>query len=177
MQLDNARALVAATVKKRKLEAELRDVKEEIDRLEKSVLMDMAEDGLPGIKLVVARRRWALASSVKMYVKKRPEVAAEDVVAALKRCRLGSLVHETYNANQLSAWARERLGVEKKPLPEQLLAVVVPDSYTEVSVTSASKESSVSEVAAETAARQQKRTPAPGSSRGAGAGVSSNQEG
>lgn len=155
---EKAKALVAATLKKRELEAALEETQEEIKRLEKAVLFDMAANGAPGLKVIVDSKRWSLAPSSTVYVKRRPNVESEQVVAALKKARLGEFVQQTYNSSRLSSWARERLGVQKKPLPKALADVVVVDTYERVSVVLSTKNVSVSESAAETARAAAGRT-------------------
>jgi hypothetical protein len=118
MNTDELKRFVALEERRRALEAEIEAVKAEAAELEALLLPQFEQSGLErvaidGRTVYVERKLWAKA--------KDGDKAA--VCKALKRCRLGDYVEETFNTNSLSAYVRE-LDREGRPLPPSLATVL-----------------------------------------------------
>ncbi len=118
MNTDELKRFVALEERRRALEAEIDTLKAEAAELEQRLLAQFEQSGMErvaidGRTVYVERKLWAKA--------KDGDKAA--VCKALKRCRLGDYVEETFNTNSLSAYVRE-LDREGRPLPPTLAAVL-----------------------------------------------------
>lgn len=118
MNTDELKRFVALEERRRQLEAEVDAVKAEAAQLEELLLPQFEQAGLERVSIdgrtvYIERKLWAKA--------KDGDKAA--VCKALKRCRLGDYVEETFNTNSLSAYVRE-LDREDRPLPPNLREVL-----------------------------------------------------
>ena len=125
MDLKDARRFAALLNKKRKLEDELAEVKEEMDRLQPLVLNQMMEDKMPKLHLTVDGVNLTLYPHTELWLFPG-DGGREAVCYALKRARLGEFVKEDYNTSRFSAWGRERLA-NNQDLPPSIKKVVVED--------------------------------------------------
>ena len=118
MNTDELKQFVALEERRRTLEAEIDTIRAEATELEQRLLPQFEQSGLErvaidGRTVYIERKLWAKA--------KEGDKAA--VCKALKRCRLGDYVEETFNTNSLSAYVRE-LDREERQLPATLAAVL-----------------------------------------------------
>ena len=118
MNTDELKRFVALEEQRRQLEAEVDTIKAEAAELEGRLLPQFEQSGteriaIDGRTVYVERKLWAKAKDGD-----KPAVCK-----ALKRCRLGDYVEETFNTNSLSAYVRE-LDREGKPLSPALAAVL-----------------------------------------------------
>jgi len=118
MNTDELKRFVALEERRRKLEAEIDTVKAEAAELEELLLPQFEQSGMErvaidGRTVYVERKLWAKAK----------DGDKASVCKALKRCRLGDYVEETFNTNSLSAYVRE-LDREGRPLPPSLREVL-----------------------------------------------------
>ncbi len=118
MNTDELKRFVALEERRRQLEAEVDAVKAEAAQLEELLLPQFEQAGLERVSIdgrtvYIERKLWAKA--------KDGDKAA--VCKALKRCRLGDYVEETFNTNSLSAYVRE-LDREDRPMPPSLREVL-----------------------------------------------------
>jgi len=118
MNTEELKRFVALEERRRELEADVDTVKAETAELEQRLLPQFEQGGfekvsIDGRTVYIERKLWAKA--------KAGDKGA--VCKALKRCRLGDYVEETFNTNSLSAYVRE-LDREGKPLSAPLAAVL-----------------------------------------------------
>lgn len=118
MNTDELKRFVALEERRRQLEAEVDSVKAEAAELEQRLLPQFEQSGMErvfidGRTVYIERKLWARAKDGDKHA----------VCRALKRCRLGDYVEETFNTNSLSAYVRE-LDREERPLPPALAAVL-----------------------------------------------------
>ena len=118
MNTEELKRFVALEERRRQLEAEVDAVKAEAAELEQRLLPQFEQGGfekisIDGRTVYIERKLWAKARD--------GDKAA--VCKALKRCRLGDYVEETFNTNSLSAYVRE-LDREGRALPPSLAAVL-----------------------------------------------------
>lgn len=97
---------VAATERKRKLEADLRVVKDEITPLTEQLLEQFAEEGVSGKRHAATGRLVSITRKVWARAAGGDKTAAS---AALKKAGLGDYVEESFNTNSLSAYFREQV--------------------------------------------------------------------
>lgn len=112
---------------KKKLSAQLDEIKADISEMEEQLLSKFEEDGLTSVKLGPAtlwldHKIWASAGG-----------DTENAVRALEQAGVESLVQKTINRTTLSAWVREFAG----PLdtPEQIQAALPHDLGKAIKVT------------------------------------------
>jgi hypothetical protein len=118
LNTDELKRFVALEERRRQLEAEVDSIKAETAELEQRLLPQFEQSGteriaIDGRTVYVERKLWAKAK----------DGDKSSVCKALKRCRLGDYVEETFNTNSLSAYVRE-LDREGKPLSTALAAVL-----------------------------------------------------
>jgi hypothetical protein len=118
MNTEELKRFIALDDRRRQLEAEIDSVKAEVAELEQLLLPEFERNGvervsIDGKTIYLERKLWAKA--------KDGDKAA--VCKALKRCRLGDYVEETFNTNSLSAYVRE-LDREGRDLPPSLREVL-----------------------------------------------------
>lgn len=118
MNTEELKRFVALEERRRQLEAEVDTIKAETADLESRLLPQFEQAGyekisIDGRTVYIERKLWAKA--------KNGDKSA--VCKALKRCRLGDYVEETFNTNSLSAYVRE-LDREERPLSPSLAAVL-----------------------------------------------------
>jgi len=118
MNTDELKRFVALEERRRQLEAEIDTLKAEAAELEQALMPQFEQAGIErvsvdGRTVYVERKLWAKARD--------GDKAA--VCKALKRCRLGDYVEETFNTNSVSAYIRE-LDREGRPLPASLREVL-----------------------------------------------------
>jgi|7_EtaG_2_1085326.scaffolds.fasta_scaffold26792_2 hypothetical protein len=131
MNMEIVRRFAELTAEKKKAEERLRAIKDEMGALEPAVLSELVEnqvDRMPmttndgdRITIFIHKQAWA-----------RPvDGDKEAVVRTLKRCGLSDLVSESYNANSLSAYVRERLA-DGQSLQPTLKEVIRVDEVTSI---------------------------------------------
>ena len=118
MNTDEMKRFVALEEQRHQLEAEIDTIKAEAAELEGRLLPQFEQSGteriaIDGRTVYVERKLWAKAKDGD-----KPSVCK-----ALKRCRLGDYVEETFNTNSLSAYVRE-LDREGKKLSAALATVL-----------------------------------------------------
>jgi len=118
MNTDELKRFVALEERRKQLEAEVDSIKAEAAELEGLLLPQFEQSGMErvaidGRTVYVERKLWAKAKDGD-----KPSVCK-----ALKRCRLGDYVEETFNTNSLSAYVRE-LDREGRQMPPSLVAVL-----------------------------------------------------
>jgi len=118
MNAEQLRTYVNLEQQRLDLEARIDAIKKETAELEASLLPQFEQDAIDRISIdgrtvYVERKLWAKA--------KDGDKSA--VCKALKRCRLGDYVEESYNTNSLSAYIRE-LDREGKQLSPSLATVL-----------------------------------------------------
>lgn len=118
MNTEELKRFVALEERRRQLETEVDSIKAEAAELEGRLLPQFEQSGMErvaidGRTVYVERKLWAKAKDGD-----KPSVCK-----ALKRCRLGDYVEETYNTNSLSAYVRE-LDREGRQMPPSLVAVL-----------------------------------------------------
>lgn len=116
MDLDLAKQVALLLSEKRHLETRLREVKESIAEIEPSLVAAFAENGMDRIQVPVEDGAMTVYVQQNLFVRPKDGDRAS-VVSCLKRCGLSDLVSESYNAQTLSAYVRERLaaGVGLQP--------------------------------------------------------------
>ena len=118
MNTEELKRFVALEEQRHQLEAEIDTIKAESAELEGRLLPQFEQSGMErvaidGRTVYVERKLWAKAKDGD-----KPAVCK-----ALKRCRLGDYVEETFNSNSLSAYVRE-LDREERKMPPSLAAVL-----------------------------------------------------
>jgi hypothetical protein len=118
MNTEELKRFVALDERRHELEAEIDTIKAEAAELEQRLLPEFERSGMERVSIdgrtvYIERKLWAKA--------KAGDRAA--VCKALKRCRLGDYVEETFNTNSLSAYVRE-LDREERQMPPTLAAVL-----------------------------------------------------
>ena len=118
MNAEQLRSYVTLEQQRLDLEAQVEAIKTETAELETLLLPQFEQEAIERISIdgrtvYVERKLWAKAKDGD-----KPAVCK-----ALKRCRLGDYVEETYNTNSLSAYIRE-LDREGKPLSQALATVL-----------------------------------------------------
>ena len=118
MNAEQLRTYVTLEQQRLDLEAQVEAIKKETAELETLLLPQFEQEAIERISIdgrtvYVERKLWAKAKDGD-----KPAVCK-----ALKRCRLGDYVEETYNTNSLSAYIRE-LDREGKPLSQALATVL-----------------------------------------------------
>lgn len=118
MNTDELKRFVSLEERRRQLEAEIDTIKAEASELEGRLLPQFEQAGMERVSIdgrtvYIERKLWAKAK----------EGDKPAVCKALKRCRLGDYVEETFNTNSLSAYVRE-LDREGRKMPPSLAAVL-----------------------------------------------------
>lgn len=118
MNAEQLRTFVTLEQQRLDLEIQIDAIKRETAELEAALLPQFEQDAIDRISIdgrtvYVERKLWAKAKDGD-----KPSVCK-----ALKRCRLGDYVEETFNTNSLSAYVRE-LDREGRPLPPSLATVL-----------------------------------------------------
>ena len=118
MNSEQLKRFVALEERRKQLEDEVDGIKAEAAELESALMPQFEQAGIERVSIdgrtvYIERKLWAKAKDGD-----KPAVCK-----ALKRCRLGDYVEETFNTNSLSAYVRE-LDREGKPLSPALAAVL-----------------------------------------------------
>ena len=118
MNTDELKQFIALDERRRTLEAEIETIKAEAAEIAPRLLPQFEPSGMERVSIdgrtvYIERKLWAKA--------KDGDKSA--VCKALRRCRLGDYVEETFNTNSLSAYVRE-LDREERQLPPTLPAVL-----------------------------------------------------
>lgn len=108
MDLELAKQVALLLSKKRDLETRLREVKESIAEIEPSLVAALAENSIDRVQVPTGDGSMTVYIQQSLYARPKDGDRAS-VISALKRCGLSDLVSETYNAQTLSAYIRERL--------------------------------------------------------------------
>jgi len=123
MNVELIRTYAETTDRKRKLDAELKELNKILDGMEEPVINEIAAAGVKNCPVVLEGGRTATVY-VSRIVRARPKGEKGAVVEALKSIEdLAAIVAEGYNAQTLDAAVRERLG-SGDPLWPELDAVV-----------------------------------------------------
>jgi hypothetical protein len=106
--------LVELTIRKRELEAQVKEIAHEIAEVEESLLEQFGEAGISSVRaeggtVSMSRQLWATCR----------EGNYERACAALRAAGLDEFVQPRFNANSLSAYFRE-LDREGKPIPAEI---------------------------------------------------------
>ena len=119
MNQEQLNGFVCLEKRKRDLDAELKQVKQQIDDLEQALIPQFIELGADPSVRVDGLTIWLVQEVYASPVNDRQEVAD-----ALKLSELGQYVAENYNSNSLSAYVRE-VAREQAVLPEERLRVLL----------------------------------------------------
>lgn len=123
MNVDLIRKYADLVSRKRDAQAKVESFNKELEALEAQVMGQLIDSGVDSIPVKLENGRdMTVYLNRTVYAKPKEGFERTAVVEALKKARLTELI--SYNANTLSAWVRERLGVEKKPLPPSLAEVL-----------------------------------------------------
>jgi hypothetical protein len=101
MNMQQLKGFVSLEHRKRDLDAELKQIKQQLDDLERLLVPQFIEDGVQ--KLTVDGRTVSVGEDI--YAS--PLRDREEVVAALGESGLGQYITPNYNANSLTAFVRE----------------------------------------------------------------------
>lgn len=110
MNVDKINKIVDLDDRRRELEAQLKEIKEERSKLEAEVLDQFAEAGIDNIKVggrTVYLRKDTYCSPV--------DGDKERSAIYLKNNGLGMFVSESFNSLTVSAWVRERIAEDNLP--------------------------------------------------------------
>ena len=125
MNMDVVRRFAELTAEKKKTEDRLRAIKDEMGALEPAVLSELVENQVDRMPMTTDD-----GDRITIFIHKQAWARPIDgdkgaVVRTLKRCGLSDLVSESYNANSLSAYVRERLadGQSLQPTLKKVLRV------------------------------------------------------
>lgn len=125
MNIDLMRAFVDLRRRKSAIDAELDEVKRQLDALGQLVVTELATAGVGKVEVDHGGKLATVYASSIAFPKMREGVTRDDVVAALKACpETAAMVSDSYNSNTFAAWCRERVGEMKQPLPPAIDAVV-----------------------------------------------------
>jgi hypothetical protein len=127
VNLEQLKEFVCLENKKKELDAEQKQVKQQLDDLEQVLVPQFIQDGIQ--KMTVDGRTVSLVHDI--YAS--PLYDREDVVAALKQSELGQYVAENYNTNSLTAFVREvkrevesQAQQEQRPYDEEDIRAALP---------------------------------------------------
>tara|TARA_R110000824_G_scaffold212829_2_gene399146 strand:- start:203 stop:664 length:462 start_codon:yes stop_codon:yes gene_type:complete len=131
MNMEIVKQFALLTARKKKLEDELRSVKDEMAAIEPAILQELVDNQLDRLPVVTGG-----GDRITVFIHRQAWVRPKDgnkeaVVKTLKKCGLSDFVSESYNTNSLSAYVRERLanGLDLQPT---LKAVVRIDEVTSI---------------------------------------------
>ena len=103
MDVDTLKVLKSLIEKKRQLQAELKEVQKEIDRVQPAALQILADEGIQNLRL----------DGTLLYIARdvRPKIkegwARNEVVDALKEAGMDDFVKEDFNLRTLGAYFKE----------------------------------------------------------------------
>jgi hypothetical protein len=127
VNLEQLKEFVCLENRKKELDAEQKQVKQQLDDLEQVLVPQFIQDGIQ--KMTVDGRTVSLVHDI--YAS--PLYDREDVVAALKQSELGQYVAENYNTNSLTAFVREvkrevesQAQQEQRPYDEEDIRAALP---------------------------------------------------
>ena len=127
MNLEQLKEFVCLENRKKELDAEQKQVKQQLDDLEEALVPQFIQDGIQ--KMTVDGRTVSLVHDI--YAS--PLYDRDDVVAALKQSELGQYVAENYNTNSLTAFVREvkrevesQAQQEQRPYDEEDIRAALP---------------------------------------------------
>jgi hypothetical protein len=114
VNLEQLKEFVCLEYRKKELDAEQKQVKQQLDDLEQALVPQFIQAGIQ--KMTVDGRTVSLVHDI--YAS--PLYDRDDVVAALKQSEPGQYVAENYNSNSLTAFVREvKREVESQAQQEQ----------------------------------------------------------
>jgi len=127
VNLEQLKEFVCLENRKKELDAEQKQVKQQLDDLEDALVPQFIQDGIQ--KMTVDGRTVSLVHDI--YAS--PLYDRDDVVAALKQSELGQYVAENYNTNSLTALVREvkrevesQAQQEQRPYDEEDIRAALP---------------------------------------------------
>ena len=127
MNLEQLKEFVCLENRKKELDAEQKQVKQQLDDLEDALVPQFIQNGIQ--KMTVDGRTVSLVHDI--YAS--PLYDRDDVVAALKQSELGQYVAENYNTNSLTAFVREvkrevesQAQQEQRPYDEEYIRAALP---------------------------------------------------
>ena len=127
MNLEQLKEFVCLENRKKELDAEQKQVKQQLDDLEDALVPQFIQNGIQ--KMTVDGRTVSLVHDI--YAS--PLYDRDDVVAALKQSELGQYVAENYNTNSLTALVREvkrevesQAQQEQRPYDEEDIRAALP---------------------------------------------------
>ena len=127
VNLEQLKEFVCLENRKKELDAEQKQVKQQLDDLEEALVPQFIQDGIQ--KMTVDGRTVSLVHDI--YAS--PLYDRDDVVAALKQSELGQYVAENYNSNSLTAFVREvkrevesQAQQEQRPYDEEDIRAALP---------------------------------------------------
>ena len=132
--LSAAERLKALREQKTALESQLKDVNEEIEKVDYQLACAMAESETPNF--THAGTMFCLTTKTRASAKSGRK---EDLFAALRNAGFGDLVYETVNANSLSAFVKEQMAENEDALPAWLNGLVNVYEKTTVGVRKAAR--------------------------------------
>jgi len=122
MDMNLAKQVAKLIAEKRRLEDDLRAVKDQIATLEPELLNALMEEQMDRLHVTVGSDKITLYIHRIMWAKPK-DGDRQAVVETLLRCGLSDFVQENYNSNSLSAYVRERLAAGQKLQPTLEAAV------------------------------------------------------
>jgi hypothetical protein len=127
VNLEQLKEFVCLENRKKELDAEQKQVKQQLDDLEDALVPQFIQNGIQ--KMTVDGRTVSLVHDI--YAS--PLYDRDDVVAALKQSELGQYVAENYNTNSLTAFVREvkrevesQAQQEQRPYDEEDIRAALP---------------------------------------------------
>lgn len=146
MNVELARRYVETKRKRTDMEVELELVKSELEAVETALLSEMAASGVGKLSVDTDDgSEVTIYSSSTAWPKMKEGVDRQKVIAALSSCEeTKDLVGVNYNQQQLAAWCRERLGVERLALPPEIEQVIEMVETQRVGMRSSASPKSIS---------------------------------
>lgn len=115
MNTEQAKRFVELKLKRSDLEGQVDEIKAEMDTLERSILDQMASEGLQSFAVL----NHTLFPHVQRWLKAADGVTRQQACDALKQAGLADFVAENWNMQTVSAWYREQVK-EGTPIPEAI---------------------------------------------------------
>lgn len=149
MNVKRLRAYARLKLKRDALKEEEADISRRMAILVEGILFDMVEDQMDSLPVVVAGldggERFTIYASQEVYATPAEGCGTAEVTAALRRVAPDLI---SYHAQTLSAYVRERLGDQGKPLPPSLAKVVSVKTRSRIGMRRSPKKSTPSSRAA-----------------------------
>lgn len=155
LDLLDIRAFAELVEEERVLKDRLKAISAKKASMAQPIMDRMIFSGVRSVPVLAKNRRHTVFLKSTLYAKAKDDDRAK-LTGVLKRCGLSDLVSEGYNANQLSAYVRNRLA-EGKPLQPSLKDAIEINERIELQSTSQSREPSRSEQARKTLQKQNQK--------------------